>query len=185
MGRILAVMLSIIAHCVSIIRKDGPMTRLTQEEKADLVSRMCLYIPLARRQGIYLVGVSGDEITLCLPYREELVGNPDNGALHGGALTLLLDHTLGTASIAHDDGGPHMTPTLDLRIDHLGITPRRSDVFAAARAYRVTRRIAFVEGLAWVESRERPIARATGSWVIMRDVDLRDVLADVAGRRQP
>lgn len=155
------------------------MTPLTQQQKADLVARMCHYIPHARHQGIHLVEIAGDEITLRLPYRDQLVGNPDNGALHGGALTVLLDHTLGTAGIAHDQVGPHITPTLDLRIDHLGITPAGSDLYAAARAYRVTQRIAFVEGLAWVDNRDQPVARARGSWVIMRDVDLREVLADV------
>ena len=161
------------------------MTPLTQAQKSDLVARMCHYIPHARHQGIHLIAVDGDEITLCLPYRDELVGNPDNGALHGGALTVLLDHTLGTAGIAHDEIGPHITPTLDLRIDHMGITPKGQDLYAAARAYRVTRRIAFVEGIAWVKSREEPVARATGSWVIMRDVDLREVLADVPGGNTP
>lgn len=155
------------------------MPTLSHAKKSELLSKMCYYIPHARHQGIHLVKLEGDEITLCLPYRSELVGNPDNGALHGGALSVLLDHTLGIASIAHDDVGPHITPTLDLRIDHLGIAPEGKDVYAAARAYRVTRRIAFVEGVAWVDSREEPIARATGSWVIMRDVDLCELLADV------
>lgn len=153
------------------------MAGLTQQEKTDLLARMCHYIPYARHLGIRLVGIQGDEVSLCLPYRAELVGNPENGALHGGALTVLLDHALGVAGIANDEVGPHITPTLDLRIDHLGVTPPGSDLFAAARAYRVTRRIAFVEGIAWAESRERPVARATGSWVIMREVNLLEMTA--------
>ena len=155
------------------------MTRLTGSEKSELIGKMCRYITHARYQGIRLVEVVGDEITLCLPHRQELVGNPDDGAVHGGALSVLLDHTLGVCSIAHPDVGPHLTPTLDLRIDHLGVAPMGRDIYAAARAYRVTRRIAFVEGLAWVDTRERPIARATGSFVVMRDVDLQQILADV------
>lgn len=155
------------------------MTRLTHPQKTALLARMCRYIPYAQQLGIHLVALEGDEVTLCLPYRDALVGNPDNGALHGGALTVLLDHTLGVAGIAHDEAGPHITPTLDLRIDHLGITPPGRDLYAAARAYKVTRRIVFVEGIAWVESRERPVARATGSWVIMREVDLAKMTAGV------
>lgn len=155
------------------------MTRLSNREKSELIGKMCRYIPHARYQGIQLVEVAGDEITLCLPYRQELIGNPDDGAVHGGALSVLLDHTLGVCSIAHPDVGAHLTPTLDLRIDHLGVAPAGKDIYAAARAYRVTRRIAFVEGLAWVDCRDRPIARATGSFVAMRDVDLQQILADV------
>ena len=156
---------------------ESPVNPLTHAEKSALLDKMCHYIPHARRQGIHLVELVGDEVTLCLPYREELVGNPDTGAVHGGAISVLLDHTLGICSMANDEVGPHLTPTLDLRIDHLGIAPQDRDIYAAARAYRVTRRISFVEGIAWVESREVPIARATGSWVIMRDVDLREMIA--------
>lgn len=155
------------------------MPPLSHKEKTELLGKMCHYIPHARYQGIHLARLEGAEVTLCLPYRNELVGNPDSGAVHGGALSVLLDHTLGIAGIAHDEVGPHITPTLDLRIDHLGIAPQGKDIFATARAYHVTRRIAFVEGMAWVESRQQPIARATGSWVIMRDVNLRQLLADV------
>jgi hypothetical protein len=35
--------------------------------------------------------------------------------------------------------------------------------------------IVFVEGCAWGESRQLPIARATGSWVKMPDLDLRQL----------
>lgn len=153
------------------------MTRLTDQEKIDLLVRMCDYIPYARHLGIHLVSVVGDAVTLCLPYRDELVGDPGNGALHSGALTILLDHTLGIAGIANDEVGPHLTPTLDLRIDHLGVTQPGRDLYATARAYRVSQRIAFVEGTAWVVSREQPVARATGSWVIMRDTDLQALTA--------
>ena len=156
------------------------MSTLSHTEKFELLSKMCSYIPHAKLLGIHAVAIEGEEVTLCLPYREEMVGNPDNGALHGGALTVLLDHTLGTASIAHDQVGPHITPTLDLRIDHLGAAPAGKPIYAAARTYRVTRRVAFVEGFAWSESRDKPIARACGSWVIMRDVDLTHLLQGVS-----
>ncbi|RLQ22039.1 hotdog fold thioesterase [Seongchinamella sediminis] len=122
---------------------------MSSSEKSELLSKMCHYIPHARYQGIHLVSVNHEEVELCLPYRDELVGNPDNGAVHGGALTVLLDHTLGIASITHDEVGACITPTLDLRIDHLGVVASGRDIFAAAKTYRVTRRIAFVEGLAW------------------------------------
>ena len=155
------------------------MSNLSHAQKTELLAKMCQYIPHSRMQGIRLHQLEDNEVTLCLPYREELVGNPDNGAIHGGALTVLLDQCLGIAGIADDRVGAHITPTLDMRIDHLGISPGDSHIYAAARVYRATDRVAFVEGIAWAESRDRPIARACGSWVIMRDVDLVDVLKDV------
>ena len=153
------------------------MTQLNLAQKEELIRRMCGYVVHSHVQGIELVQITGEEITLRLPYKDSLVGNPDTGALHGGVITMMLDQTLGMAGLAHDQIGPHITPTLDLRIDHMGVAEGGKDLYAAGRAYRVTERIAFLEGIAWTESRHRPVARATGSFVIMPDVDLRQEMA--------
>lgn len=155
------------------------MPRLSSSEKTRIIEKMCRFIPHSHLQGIELESVDGEEVTMRLPYREELVGNPETGAIHGGALTVLLDHTLGTASICCDKIGPMITPTLDLRIDHLGVTPAGKDVFATARVYKVTRRIIFVEGFAYCESRDKPVARATGTWVMMPELKLEKLLSSV------
>lgn len=142
------------------------MSNLSSSEKSRLVELMCRHIPHAHLQGIRLERVDGEEVTLRLPYRDELVGNPETGAIHGGALTVLLDQALGIAGLCCDRVGNKMTATLDLRIDHLGVAPAGRDILASARVYRATRRILFVEGIAYCDSRESPIARATGSWVL-------------------
>ena len=142
------------------------------EEKLRLVKKMGDHIPHTRMLGVSLESIEGEELTLRLPYNEQLVGDPETGILHGGALTMLLDQTLGLSAICSDSVKPAVTPTLDLRIDHLGVAPAGRDIFATARVYRATRRVLFVEGFAWCESRDKPIARATGSWVWVADVDL-------------
>jgi uncharacterized protein (TIGR00369 family) len=149
------------------------MRRLSHSEKVRAIEAISEQIPHARLLGICLERIDGEELTMKMPYRDELVGNPQTGAIHGGALTVLLDQTLGIASVCCDQVGPMLTPTLDLRIDHLGVAPAGRDIFAVGRVYRVTRRIVFVEGFAYCESRERSIARATGSWVLMSEVDSR------------
>lgn len=162
------------------------MPSLSQAEKTRLIEKMCSYIPHSMLQGIRLEQVDDEEVTMRLPYRPELVGNPESGAMHSGALTVLLDHTLGTAGICCNAVGPMMTPTLDLRIDHLRVAPSGRDILATARVYRVTRRIIFVEGFAWCESRDKPVARAAGSWVLMPELDLRTLLtkADAGAQQQ-
>jgi uncharacterized protein (TIGR00369 family) len=158
---------------------------LTHDEKCRIIERMSQFIPHAGQLGIRLEAIDGEEVTMRLPYRPELVGNPETGAIHSGVLTVLLDHTLGTAGICCDQVGATITPTLDLRIDHLAVAPAGRDILAAARVYRVTRRILFVEGIAWCESRDEPIARAAGSWVLMRELDLKRLLSQVdAGAQQ-
>lgn len=148
------------------------MSVLGHAQKLRLVKLMSKYIPHTAALGIQVVRISGEELTLKLPYRPELVGNPETGTLHGGALTVLLDQTLGMSTVCSDRVEPSVTPTLDLRIDHLAVAPRGMDIFACASVYRTTRKILFVEGFAYCESRDKPIARATGTWVRMGKVDL-------------
>lgn len=153
------------------------MSTLSASEKAKIISQMSKFIPHAHLQGICLENISGEELTLRLPYRKELVGNPETGAIHGGALTVLLDHTLGIAGICCDQIGATITPTLDLRIDHLGVAPAGKDIFAVARVYKVTRRVVFTEGFAYCESRDKPIAKATGTWVLMPELQFSQLLS--------
>ena len=161
------------------------MPKLTHTDKCRTIERMCRFIPHAWLQGIRLEKIEGEEVTMRLPYRAELVGNPETGAIHSGVLTILLDHTLGTASICCDKVGAMITPTLDLRIDHLGVAPAGRDILAAARVYKVTRRILFVEGFAYCDSRDKPIARASGNWVLMPELDLTELIRSVdAGAQQ-
>jgi len=158
---------------------------LSDSEKARIIERMCNFIPHCKHLGIRLEQVVGEELTLRLPYRPELVGNPDTGVIHSGVLTVLLDQTLGKAGICCNQVEAMITPTLDLRIDHLGIAPAGLDILACARVYKTTRRILFVEGFAYSQSREEPIARATGSWVQMRELNLGKLLqATQAGAQQ-
>jgi uncharacterized protein (TIGR00369 family) len=140
-------------YYLSLVGKlESPLPNLTTTEKCQLIERMSHFIPHASLQGIRLEQIDGEEITLRLPYRAALVGNPETGAMHSGVITVLLAHTLGMAGICCDRVGAVLTPTLDLRIDHLGIAPAGRDILATARVYRVTRRILFVEGFAYCES---------------------------------
>ena len=148
------------------------MPVLSNSQKYNLVKIMNDHIPHAALLGIQVERIDGEELTLKLPYQTALVGDSDAGTIHGGVLTVLLDQTLGMATVCCDATEPSVTPTLDLRIDHLSVAPPGMDVFASARVYKATRKILFVEGYAYCESKENPIARATGSWVRIADVDL-------------
>ncbi len=160
------------------------MSVLSNEQKFRLVKTLGDHIPHAALLGIEVVRVEGEELTLQLPYRLELVGDPEAGTLHGGALTVLLDQTLGLSTVCCDRINPSVTPTLDLRIDHLGVAPPKMDIFASARVYKTTRKILFIEGVAYCESRDKPIARAIGSWVRVANVDLAWLLGSEQGGAQ-
>jgi uncharacterized protein (TIGR00369 family) len=157
---------------------------LTATEKVRIINEMSRSILHAHLQGICLESIHGEELTLRLPFRKELVGNPETGVMHSGALTMLLDHTLGIASVCCDQINATITPTLDLRIDHLGVAPAGKDIFAVARVYKVTRRIIFTAGFAYCESIDKPIAKATGSWVFMPELRFSDLLSSAEAGAQ-
>ena len=65
--------------------------------------------------GFAFDGLEGDRVRIRVPWREDLVGDPDTGVLAGGLVTALLDHVGGQAvqQGAHF-AGPR--PSLELSI---------------------------------------------------------------------
>lgn len=100
---------------------------------------------------------------MSLPFREDLVGDPTTGVLHGGAITALVDACCGAAVFMSLEQ-PQGLATLDLRIDYLRRPEARADVHAAARTIRRTHHVAFVRGEAWQGDRDHPIASVTGAF---------------------
>lgn len=105
-------------------------------------------------------------LTLRLPYSDRLVGNPDTGVIHGGAITTLMDTTCGisTACVLPDF---EICPTLDLRIDYMHPAEPNRDVFGFAECYRVTPNVIFTRGVAYQTSRDEPIAHVVGAFMRM------------------
>jgi uncharacterized protein (TIGR00369 family) len=121
-------------------------------------------LPHARELGIELL--STDPRGYCsfrLPWREELVGDPEQRILHGGVITALLD-TLGAAAVIARN--VRAQATLDLRIDYLRPAAAEKDLIAEAECYRVTRHVAFVRGVCHQGDPERPVANLTATFVV-------------------
>lgn len=102
---------------------------------------------------------------MVLPWAEHLVGNPETGVLHGGAITSLLDACSG-ASVFLKMGSPIPIATLDLRIDYLRKATPRRDVIARAECYKIGRNVAFVRGLAYHDSPDDPIAATAATFAL-------------------
>ncbi len=130
--------------------------------------------PHAQALGFEFVSSQKAWATLKLPFREDLVGDPDSGVIAGGAVTVLLDHVCGHAVMMAID---FMTPiaTLDLRIDYMRAAEPGLGVFAEAHCYKVTRFIAFVRASAWDRDKDDPVATAQAAFMINSD----------SGRRGP
>jgi uncharacterized protein (TIGR00369 family) len=121
-----------------------------------------------------IVDASAGKVLMRLPYSRKLVGNPDTGVLHGGAITAMLDHacgmSVGTALgvIVTDASARNSTSyaTLDLRIDYMKAARPDADVWVAGECVKVTRQIVFARGRAYQDSPDDPIATATATFMM-------------------
>lgn len=124
----------------------------------------------------------GDELTGVMPFDDKLIGNPLLPALHGGATAAFLEVTaiiglswsmlweeIENGKFDAEDlvGGqmPRLPKTIDFTVDYLRSGLPR-DSYARAQVTRSGRRYASVQVEAWQDNRARPIAQATGHFVM-------------------
>jgi len=118
-----------------------------------------------RALGLEYRDSSENWIELALPWREELVGISEQGILASGAIVSLLD-TCGGASVWMALGHFQPLVTIDLRLDYLRPALKGETVIAKCQCYKLTRRVAFVRGLAHGGDPEKPIAQAAGTFML-------------------
>ena len=102
-----------------------------------------------------------------VPWRPDLVGDPDTGVLAGVLVTTLLDHIGGLAVWTAMDAF-HPIATLDLRVDYMRAARPGVDLLAQASCYRLTPTIAFVRGWAFEDDPADPVAAAQSAYVLNR-----------------
>ena len=112
-----------------------------------------------------LVLSTSPELVLKVPYRPELVGDPDSGVIAGGVVTTLLDFACGWATaLALNE--PTSIATLDLRIDYMRPSRPGLDIHATAHCYKLTRSVAFLRGVAYDEDPSDPVAAAQAAFML-------------------
>jgi uncharacterized protein (TIGR00369 family) len=130
--------------------------------------QMAATVPQAAALGFKFVSVDRARGVIEVPWREDLVGDPDTGVIAGGVVTSLLDHVCGLAVACAADTAPFGTATLDLRIDYMRAAAPRAGITAEAHCYKVTRTVAFVRAQAWDADPSDLIATAQGAFVVNR-----------------
>lgn len=116
--------------------------------------------------GMQVHDASTDGITVILPYGPQIVGDPQSGVIHGGAITSLMDTACGMATLCVLPQF-EVCPTLDLRIDYMHPAEPSKDVYGFAECYRVTTDVIFARGFAYQDDRERPVAHVVGTFMRM------------------
>lgn len=122
-------------------------------------------VPHNRALNLRVADYRPEHLSLCLPYREDLVGNPETGVLHGGCITSLIDATCGGAVVL-SLAAPRRIATLDLRIDYVRPALPEQEVICDAHCYKITRDVAFVRATAHHGDNLSPIATASGTFVM-------------------
>lgn len=124
-------------------------------------------IPHAAALGLEMVSHDGDTCETRIRNAAHLVGDPDTGVIHGGAITAMLDNVSGM--VARPEGMPRekaAIATLDLRIDYMGAADPTRDIHARAHCFKRTRNVAFVRAVAYQDSPDDPIATSTATFML-------------------
>lgn len=116
--------------------------------------------------GMSVHSAKPEGLILRLPYSPQIVGNPETGVIHGGAITTLMDTTCGISTVCVLPEF-EICPTLDLRIDYMHPAEPHKDVFGFAECYRVTPNVIFTRGYAYQDDPSQPIAHVVGAFMRM------------------
>ena len=122
-------------------------------------------IPQARALGLEILSIGEGRAEIRMPWSADLVGDPETGVIHGGAVSTLMDTCGGAATLAHP-AAPAATATMSLRIDYLRAATPGQAITAQAECHHVTRSVAFVRAVALDEDTRRPVATATGPFTM-------------------
>lgn len=114
--------------------------------------------------GMELVAAPAGAWKLKLAYREDFIGDPDSGVLHGGVISSLLDVACAFAVISSLKA-LRMMATLDLRIDYLRPATPGKAVLADATCHKITSDLAFVRGAVYHDVPGDPIATGVAIYV--------------------
>lgn len=118
-----------------------------------------------RALGLEFRGAGPMWMELALPWQPRLVGVVEDGILASGAIVSLIDTASGGA-VWMALGLFRPIVTLDLRLDYMRPATRNETVVARCECVKLTRRIAFVRGVAHGGDPKRPIAHSAATFML-------------------
>lgn len=134
-------------------------------EKSQLARQFIEAIPHAQELGMVLTNIGDGVAEISMPYDVKLIGDPDTGVIHGGAVSALMDTCCGAAVMSHPEA-PGGTATIDLRIEYMRAATPGQAITTKATCHHISRNVAFVRAVAMDEDSERPVATATAAFSV-------------------
>jgi uncharacterized protein (TIGR00369 family) len=134
------------------------------EKMRRFVDRFMSAVPHLQALGIGYVASGDNWAELRMPYAPQLVAYPETGVIASGAIFSLMDTASGfSVFVSIGRFEPHAT--LDLRCDYLRPATPGQTVIGRAECYKLTRRVAFVRGIAHDGDPDHPIAHVAGTFM--------------------
>ncbi len=123
-------------------------------------------IPYARLIGMRFEADPEEPDGLCirLPYREDLIGRPGSGSLHGGLLGAFLEHAA-IMQILWRAESRVLPRIINFHVDYLR-RGAQQETYAEVDIRRQGRRVANVHASAWQTDPRRPVAAARGHFLL-------------------
>jgi uncharacterized protein (TIGR00369 family) len=124
-------------------------------------------LPHSRELAMRMEAIGEGWAVISMSYDPRLIGDPETGVIHGGAVSALMDTACGASVMSHPQAG-FSTATLDLRIDYMRPATPGQTIRTRAECHHVTRSVAFVRAVATDDEDTRPVAMATGAFTVER-----------------
>ncbi|MDI7774439.1 PaaI family thioesterase [Asticcacaulis sp. EMRT-3] len=121
--------------------------------------------PYMKAIGAVYAGRDDHGVTMRLPYRADLIGDPETRVIASGVVTALLDNGCGMA-VWDRIGEYKPIATLDLRIDYMRPALPDNDLLVTAKCYKLTRSVGFVRAFAYEVSPDDPVAAAQAAFIV-------------------
>lgn len=131
-------------------------------EMSDKVTRALGRIPYAQTLGVKPI-IIGEEFTLVMPYVETNIGNPVLPALHGGAISGLMEMAA-IAQLFISSDGKGLPKPIGINVDYLR-KGNAKDTYARALIFKQGARVANVRVRAWQDDYDKPIAAMHGHYL--------------------
>lgn len=119
-------------------------------------------IPFNRHLGLRVADLARGRARLEIPFSDELIGDPQRPALHGGVVSALIDTAGGAALWTQIDVGDRLS-TVDLRVDYLR-PGALANIACEAQVVRIGNRVGVVDAAVFAV-REPEVILATGKGV--------------------
>ena len=134
-------------------------------DKTQIARQFIEAIPHAQELGMVLQSIGDGMAEISMPYDVKLIGDPDTGVIHGGAVSALMDTCCGAAVMCHPDA-PGGTATIDLRIEYMRAATPGQTILTQATCHHISRNVAFVRAVAMDDNRDNVVATATAAFSV-------------------